>query len=595
MSRLYEYYESGNAPHEALGRAARKLTHGALYLGGGVGIEKQVSKQGDRYVVTRTGGKDESFAGPLSAAMRGFALAGGSTAADTPGGSAKVTDPAAAARLRELNDEERDLERRIARYEARLAAKDQVGTLPSSPQNTDWERRELAEDKSRLAQLRAERKRLIDTGKVEEAVEAGKPGTNWKQIGPAESKKLSPLVQHYRKMAHGFTQCVRDNTKRFGEERAKKICAVVKDKGRRSTKWRNGGEKKVREAVEEACARIETVDGTLGAGSAVELAELAGGIGDAEMDALGEQAFADLGLLFIAGHPLGETWVQVREGFEERLHPRDRVGKFRRKVFGMSPGSKAEFLGGAGVALVGPGPGKAGTNYVSYGPGRTRRMEHGQDANAAAERAKNLSLRSTDEKSLGGKKSLGSIEAAEREHGGKPKRVTRPLKDTTPGIADSPGESARDVKTWKNFERARGPQSRYAAEKLTPEQRAAGERRRAERANKSREAEGAGPTPRPMSAQQGAQDRVVVKRKLRKASPGETIELPNGTKVEKMSNGNYIANGHNVGPNLDRASEVAAAAERVKAKRAGRRDAAGGTTGETAEQTRKRAQGKRRK
>jgi peptidoglycan hydrolase-like protein with peptidoglycan-binding domain/predicted RNA-binding Zn-ribbon protein involved in translation (DUF1610 family) len=86
-----------------------------------------------------------------------------------------------------------------------------------------------------------------DSSAVEEA-EVGKPGTNWKQVGPDAKKKLSPLVRHYMKQAHPFTACVRDNTKRFGPDRAARICAVVKDLGRRTTKWRNGGDKKLSEA-----------------------------------------------------------------------------------------------------------------------------------------------------------------------------------------------------------------------------------------------------------------------------------------------------------------------------------------------------------
>jgi len=69
--------------------------------------------------------------------------------------------------------------------------------------------------------------------------EEGKPGTNWKQVKGEDRKRINPIVRHYMKMAHPFTACVRDNTKRFGPDRAKRICAVVKDMGERSTKWRN--------------------------------------------------------------------------------------------------------------------------------------------------------------------------------------------------------------------------------------------------------------------------------------------------------------------------------------------------------------------
>lgn len=79
----------------------------------------------------------------------------------------------------------------------------------------------------------------------------GKPGTNWKQVTPENRKKVGPLVRHYMKQAHPFTACVNDNTKRFGEDRAKRICAVVKDMGKRTTKWRKGGSGKVQEAPAE--------------------------------------------------------------------------------------------------------------------------------------------------------------------------------------------------------------------------------------------------------------------------------------------------------------------------------------------------------
>jgi hypothetical protein len=80
------------------------------------------------------------------------------------------------------------------------------------------------------------------------ATAVGKPGTNWKQVGPADRKKIAPIVRHYMKSPHPFTACVRDNTKRFGPERAKRICAVVKDMGARTTKWRKGGKGRVAEA-----------------------------------------------------------------------------------------------------------------------------------------------------------------------------------------------------------------------------------------------------------------------------------------------------------------------------------------------------------
>jgi hypothetical protein len=72
--------------------------------------------------------------------------------------------------------------------------------------------------------------------------EVGKPGTNWSQVTPEHERKIRPIVRYYMKDPKPFTSCVRDNTKRFGEERAKRVCAVVKDMGKHSTKWRNAEE-----------------------------------------------------------------------------------------------------------------------------------------------------------------------------------------------------------------------------------------------------------------------------------------------------------------------------------------------------------------
>jgi hypothetical protein len=63
--------------------------------------------------------------------------------------------------------------------------------------------------------------------------------TNWKAVSPEHRKKIAPIVKHYMKEAHPFTACVRDNRKRFPEPgRAERICAVVKDMGKRTTTWR---------------------------------------------------------------------------------------------------------------------------------------------------------------------------------------------------------------------------------------------------------------------------------------------------------------------------------------------------------------------
>jgi len=67
----------------------------------------------------------------------------------------------------------------------------------------------------------------------------------WQTVAanPQKMKKLKALVAFYKNKPHPFTACVRDNTKRFGPEGAKKVCAVVKDIGERGTDWRKGPKK----------------------------------------------------------------------------------------------------------------------------------------------------------------------------------------------------------------------------------------------------------------------------------------------------------------------------------------------------------------
>lgn len=60
-----------------------------------------------------------------------------------------------------------------------------------------------------------------------------------KTVGPAARAHLKSLIAYYMKKPHPFTACVHDNTKRFGEEGAKRVCATLKDIGEGTTKWRN--------------------------------------------------------------------------------------------------------------------------------------------------------------------------------------------------------------------------------------------------------------------------------------------------------------------------------------------------------------------
>lgn len=95
---------------------------------------------------------------------------------------------------------------------------------------------------------------MLDERTIQAAVRS-KPGTNWKQVTPEARKRLQPLVSHYRKSPKPFTQCVADNTKRFGPEGAKRICAVVKDLIEKRTTWRKGP-KKVKASGDDMIDRL---------------------------------------------------------------------------------------------------------------------------------------------------------------------------------------------------------------------------------------------------------------------------------------------------------------------------------------------------
>jgi hypothetical protein len=68
----------------------------------------------------------------------------------------------------------------------------------------------------------------------------GPPGTDIARNQAAARGPLRHLIAYYMKKPHPFTACVRDNTKRFGPERANRVCATLKDLGTGTTKWRHG-------------------------------------------------------------------------------------------------------------------------------------------------------------------------------------------------------------------------------------------------------------------------------------------------------------------------------------------------------------------
>lgn len=396
MSCLLEYWESGNAPHEALGRAARRLASGgALYLGGGVGVERQQTAQGaTTYRLTSATGaaKGEEMAGPLSAVIRAFALAGTSTKSDTPGGPTVISDPAVAARLRELNDEEAEAKRNLQQYVTRLARRQRQPQRPFSPggsvamvDDDNWEARRIEELRADLSRISAERRRLISTGKIEERAETGKPGTNWKQVTPAANAKLSGLKAHYAKMAHPFRQCVLDNTKRFGKDGAERVCAVLKDLIRKTTKWRKGGGGKVSEEValvlEAALGRVVVAEEELGLGMSVALVEADVALLAPAAAALAEGLAQDYALLALAGHPLAEALFPAEEAakWDPGKHPRDPEGQFAKVLGGLKRGEVVELPHGTKVQKSKLGH-VVDTTLVTGSPATVAQVAHERDA-----------------------------------------------------------------------------------------------------------------------------------------------------------------------------------------------------------------------
>jgi hypothetical protein len=59
-------------------------------------------------------------------------------------------------------------------------------------------------------------------------------------VGPHARKKLKGILNKYQHSKHPFTECYRDNLKRFGSDGAKRVCATLKDAIVGNTKWRKG-------------------------------------------------------------------------------------------------------------------------------------------------------------------------------------------------------------------------------------------------------------------------------------------------------------------------------------------------------------------
>jgi hypothetical protein len=61
------------------------------------------------------------------------------------------------------------------------------------------------------------------------------PAPEPKAIGGGTRGAIGNLVRYYASKPHPFTECVRDNTKRFGKDRAERICATLKRMGGRKS------------------------------------------------------------------------------------------------------------------------------------------------------------------------------------------------------------------------------------------------------------------------------------------------------------------------------------------------------------------------
>lgn len=98
----------------------------------------------------------------------------------------------------------------------------------------------------------------LDQEKYEEALhlaeEFTKPGTA--NVSPADRKKLAPLIKHYMSKPKPFTACVRDQLKHgLTKDHANRRCAVIKDLGTGTTKWR--GKHSLADEMDELLASVD--------------------------------------------------------------------------------------------------------------------------------------------------------------------------------------------------------------------------------------------------------------------------------------------------------------------------------------------------
>jgi hypothetical protein len=81
---------------------------------------------------------------------------------------------------------------------------------------------------------------------------------NFEAVGPESRARLGPLMRYYAAKPHPFTSCVNDNTKRFGKDRAERICSVLKDLIIGNTRWRGGKAAPVHPVVQLPPASLDS-------------------------------------------------------------------------------------------------------------------------------------------------------------------------------------------------------------------------------------------------------------------------------------------------------------------------------------------------
>lgn len=182
-------------------------------------------------------------------------------------------------------------------------------------------------------------------------------------VGPAARKKLAPLVRHYMKKPHPFTSCVRDQVKHgLSQEHAERRCAVVKDIGAGTTKWRKGG--KTEEQVVDAIlhdlqeAGVTTDEDLQGIITYLQMNAIQPVLYDAHLkleEAVQVRKAAKTGGDFRVARVREQRARALIEsiaglGWEAALHPRDRLGRFRDVIGSLAPGSEINLPGNVQVA-----------------------------------------------------------------------------------------------------------------------------------------------------------------------------------------------------------------------------------------------------